>query len=298
MSKTTDIEFKVSDGARITKKEKEEDGSYITTIKIKKGVDTIQVFTKPIEPSKSFLDDCRLIKASTYTLDNPILGYEPFRSNLYDLIKKGKLEDFYIPGLDPSFDENFGVQYLAGQPPAVGETPDWWAGTARSLAPRNSGYKAELGSYGKHYLPFLVEIVELLQRQRGYSLKKAIEIVKYDSRMLGHYINSESAKHTFEPTGSRSNFGFSDLGNTFKILKDDKRRNGYVYAGGCFNSSSKRNPLCTASKDYGTLLDKYSTGWIVFTPTKPRQKKCEKQKETIVIPKETIIVTEEQKQCD
>ena len=54
----------------------------------------------------------------------------------------------------------------------------------------------------------------------------------------------------------------------------------------------------TASKDYGTLLDKYSTGWIVFTLKKPRQKKCEKQKETIVIPKETIIVTEEQKQCD
>ena len=298
MSKTTDIEFKVSDGARITKKEKEEDGSYITTIKIKKGVDTIQVFTKPIEPSKSFLDDCRLIKASTYTLDNPILGYEPFRSNLIELIKKGKLEDFYVPGLDPSFDENYGVQYIPGQPPAVGETPEWWAGTARSFAPRNSGYKAELGSLRKHYLCFIWDIVERLQNQRGYSLKKAIEIVKYDSRMLGHYANSENAKHAFEPTGSRSNFGYADLGNTFKILKDDKKRNSYVYASGCFNRSSKRFPLCTVSRDYGNLLDKYSVGWIIFTPTKPRQKKCEKQKETIVIPKETIIVTEEQKQCD
>ena len=60
---------------------------------------------------------------------------------------------------------------------------------------------------------------------------------------MGHYWNSDNAKHQFEYTGSREICGFFDLANTYKILAKDEEAGGFWLAGGFFNLDGNDDPL-------------------------------------------------------
>ena len=80
-----------------------------------------------------------------------------------------------------------------------------------------------------------------------------------DSKALGHYRNSENAKHEFETTGSRLIGKCFDLGNTCKIVKKYITW-GFVLFGGGYFSDSDYYPLADADSinilcnDYGSSV--------------------------------------------
>ena len=71
----------------------------------------------------------------------------------------------------------------------------------------------------------------LILKEKGYEVKDAWKAVCDQSKDLGHYWDSENAKHDFEDTGSRQIGEWCDLGNTCKITEDDEV-GGFSLVGG------------------------------------------------------------------
>ena len=211
-------------------------------------------------------DSFALIEASKLSLDDDFLQYESqteaqewFKKNLTSAIKSG-VKDFYRPIYDPSVDENGNIVFVAGKKPAVGHSYNWWVEAAEKCV---SNRKIRLGTKNE-YVAFLGVLIKKLIAS-GLSAEDAWYVVCDDSKMLGHYWNSENAKHDFEETGSREVCGFFDLANTCKILAWDDETCGFWLASGFCNNISLYNPLANLSLDYSRVSgDNYSVGWYVL----------------------------------
>lgn len=185
-----------------------------------------------------------LVEASELSLNDLFLRHEPqtknqqnFKKNLTLAIMRG-VKDFYRPMYDPSIDENGNIVFAPGKWPTVWHNYDWWEESANKYM---SECKIRLGTKNE-YVAFLgVLIKELVVC--GLSIADAWYAVCDDSKKLGHYWNSENAKHVFEKTGSREVCGFFDLGNTRKILAWDDETSGYWLASGGEHDFSNSNPL-------------------------------------------------------
>ena len=103
--------------------------------------------------------------------------------------------------------------------------------------------------------------------ESGMSVEGAWEYVCNDSGYLGHYRNSENAKHRIEPSGSREICGFFDLANVRKILAWDDEEKSFYFAGGSYLSDSSDWPLVRlSSNNYDCDSDRYgAVGWIVLS---------------------------------
>lgn len=177
---------------------------------------------------------------------------------ILEAIKFG-VKSFYRPIYDPSFIDDDKIQFIAGKAPAVGQPQYWWKNAAQKYNPsRNSrlGTRLEYGAFLGVLIKMLVE--------EGNSVEWAWNAVCNDSKELGHYWNSENAKHTFEPTGSRSICGLFDLANTYKILAEDVSASCFWIAGGNCGEEGNLSPIAsiecstTCSRNYFS-----SVGWIV-----------------------------------
>ena len=206
-----------------------------------------------------------LIEASKLSLDDEFMWYRPktdeekaFKELLSEVIKNG-VKDFYRPVLDPSFnDDESGICYEFGKKPAVGRSYNWWVN-----AVKNFDSSCRLGTRYE-YVAFLGVLIKKLV-ESGWSISKSWKAVCTDSNELGHYWNSDNAKHAFENTGKREVCGFYDLANTYKILAEDEESGGFWLAGGDFNCNCYCNPLAVLCHG-GNRCDYHidSVGWLVF----------------------------------
>lgn len=170
------------------------------------------------------------------------------------------LKDFYRPKIDPSFDSEGKICYQDGLEPAVGKSYNWWEKTAKKFSPVN---RSRLGTKSE-YVVFLGVLIKKLV-ESGWKVDTAWNAVCNYSKNLGHYRDSEGARHDFEPTGSRCICGFCDLANTYKILAEDVEESGFWLGGGDFGSESYRYPLADLYDNDSRILDCYdSVGWLVL----------------------------------
>ncbi len=166
------------------------------------------------------------------------------------------VKTFKVPVCDSSIDENGSLQFVAGCKPAVGYSYN----ELKEIAIKNG---VQLGSK-KQYVIFLATIIHRLVEE-GWSKADAFFAVCTDSTQLGHYWNSEKARHDFEVTGSRKIAGKCDLANTYKILRNDEKAGGFWFAGGGYYGDGGDDPLA-----YLNLCCNYdnhcnlSVGWFVL----------------------------------
>lgn len=209
-----------------------------------------------------------LVEASRLSLKDKFMQYEPtsdnqrkFKKLLTKAIKSG-LSDFWHSKLDPSFnEERNGLVFEAGKMPAVGKSYNWWEEKARQYLPERG---SRLGTKTE-YVAFLGVLIKNLIAS-GWPISKAWKAVCNDSGELGHYWNSENARHDFEPTGSRENSDFCDLANTCKILAWDAETGGFWLAGGNYFYYDDYSPL--ADLGHRTFLgnaSNNSVGWLVLS---------------------------------
>ena len=205
---------------------------------------TAEMKIKVSNAHKSNVDDVAFIEASKLSLLDEFMTYEPkkrqekdFKVTLTKVIKNG-IDDFYIPIMDPSFadKEKTKIHYVAGEKPAVGKSYNWWKETVK-----NSEWC--IGTKDQ-YVAFLGVLIKMLI-SIGWTCCEAWNAVCNDSKKIGHYWNSDDAKHQIENTGSREICGFFDLVNTFKILAEDEETCGFGFwlAGGCYYVEGDGNPL-------------------------------------------------------
>ena len=181
------------------------------------------------------------VEGSDSQIYSDMLEYTPandaeelFLQRLKKAIDAG-VKPFKVPACDPSIAEDGSLQFVAGCKPAVGYSYN----ELKELAYKNG---LELGSEDQYVL-FLTTISHRLIEDYGWSKANAFYAVCTDSTQLGHYWNSENARHDFELTGSRKIGGKCDLANTYKILANDEEAGGFWLAGGCFYSNSDNDPL-------------------------------------------------------
>ena len=208
--------------------------------------------------------DCILVEASKLSLKDLFMRHKPkteeekeFKETLTEVIKNG-IEDFYRPAMDPSFADKVctKIHYIAGERPAVGKSYNWWEETVKD-SDFCLGTKAQ-------YVAFLGVLIKMLVA-KGWTCCEAWDAVCNDSKKLGHYRDSDDAKHHFEDTGSREICGFFDLANTYKILAKDEETGDFWWAGGDCGNHGDYAPLA----DYGLSSDyninhNYSVAWLVL----------------------------------
>lgn len=260
MSTATEFEIKVS-GGRITNAIVMPDGSCKLVMEVENPVTKC---TASVEQQSEFVR----IPASELSLEQDwFKKFKPktenekkFYEQLREVIPRG-VKDFYRPKYDPSFNqEGTGICYVSGKKPAVGESYNWWAKTAKKFKPE---CKSRLGTKSE-YIAFLAVLIKSLVAS-GWSIAKAWNAVCNDSKELGHYCNSENAKHTFEDTESREICGFCDLANTYKILAEDEEAGGFWLAGGYYNNFGNFFPLAGLYHNFDRNYDiDFSVGWLVL----------------------------------
>lgn len=187
-------------------------------------------------------DNCILVEASKLSLNDAFMSHKPktkaekkFKATLTEVIENG-IEDFYRPTIDPSFADKkkTKIHYMAGEKPAVGKSYNWWRETVKD-SKWCFGTKAQ-------YVAFLGILIKMLVA-KGWTCCEAWDAVCNDSKNLGHYRNSDDAKHQFEGTGSREICGLFDLANTYKILAEDEEAGGFWLAGGDYGDNGGDDPL-------------------------------------------------------
>ena len=166
------------------------------------------------------------------------------------------VKTFKVPVCDPSIDENGSLKFVAGCKPAVGYSYN----ELEELAINNG---VQLGSKNQ-YILFLATIIHRLVEE-GWSKADAFYAVCTNSIKLGHYWNSEKARHNLEVTGSRKIAGKCDLVNTYKILRNDEKAGGFWIAGGFYCGFGDDGPLARLDldDDYDDLYFG-SVGWFVL----------------------------------
>ena len=164
------------------------------------------------------------------------------------------VKTFKVPVCDPSIDENGSLQFVAGCKPAIGYSYN----ELKEIAIKNG---VQLGSKNQYVL-FLATIIHRLVEE-GWSKADAFFAVCTDSTQLGHYWNSEKARHDFEVTGSRKIAGKCDLANTYKILRNDERAGGFWVASGSCNGFGDFGPLAGLNYNCDGHFDD-SVGWFVL----------------------------------
>ena len=212
--------------------------------------------------------DCILIEASKLSLNDDFMSYEPrteeekeFKTILVEAIKNG-IEDFYRPVMDPSFSDNekTKIHYMAAEEPAVGKSFNWWAEIVKDT-------EWEIGSKYE-YIVFLGVLIKMLVA-KGWTVGEAWNAICNDSKKLGHYWNSDNAKHQFEDTGLREICGFFDLANTYKILAEDEAVGGLWLAGGGCYDDGDGNPL--AGLGLCNIYDCYHVDGVAWLVCKKKE---------------------------
>ena len=206
-----------------------------------------------------------IVRASTLSLKDKFLKHEPasekqkvFKQRLIRAIECG-LHDFRAQRMDPTFDEKGEICYQKGKKPAVGkEVYEWILIASNFMREKNS----RLGTTNER-IAFLGLLIKYLIEEQGYTASNAWKAVCDQSKDLGHYCDSENAKHGFEPTGSRQVGEWYDLANTGKITDDGWGK--FEYFGNDYGSFGWMCPLARIDTISNLFYKSdYEVGWIVL----------------------------------
>ena len=269
MSKTTERRKVLSVGEKITRENIIDGGASVEIFSISDCTDQREE-TNPeeVKGTQEYLEKYfPVVKASTLSLEDEFLKYEPetdlqskFKERLTKAIESG-LSDFRAQRMDPTLGEDGKIYYQAGKKPKVDRCAYWWKREAEEFMPEK---ESRLGTT-KERTAFLGLLIKYLIEKLGYTVSDAWQAVCDQSKDLGHYRDSESAKHYPEPTGRRQVGNWYDLGNTFKITIDDEA-GGLSVVGGSFNRLGDWHPLMFAYTLHDPDYDfDYSVGWLVLS---------------------------------
>ena len=217
------------------------------------------------QESKSFEEKFPIVRASTLSEEEIFLKHKTKserQKKLKDLILKGievGLKDFRRPALDPSF-EGERIVYKAGEEPAVYKSPNFWDEELKKIIPEKNSRMGTL----LQCAAFLGLLIKYLIEEEGYEVAEAWKAVCDDSKKLGHYWNSDNAKHAFEATGSRKVWDFYDLANTPKIVKDDSSKSGFTRIGGTCMCGGDFMPLADYIQPIDADRNFLFVGWMVL----------------------------------
>lgn len=208
-----------------------------------------------------------IVRASTLSFEDEFLKHEPetiwqrnFKNALISAIESG-LSDFRAQRMDACFDEEGDICFKAGMKPAVGKTLNWWKETAKKFMPEKG---SRLGTT-KERIAFLGLLIKYLVEEKGYTISNAWKAVCDQSKDLGHYWDSENAKHAYEDTGSRNIGQWYDLSNTLKITVNDEAGGFSLVGGSCFGKGCYC-PLAGVDGIYGPGGGGFGgVGWIVLS---------------------------------
>ena len=223
---------------------------------------------KVVSFSKEYLDEYfPIAKVSTLSIEDEFLKHEPetncqkkFKKMLIDAIESG-LSDFRAQRMDASFDKEGNLCYKSGMKPAVVKSANWWFKKAKEFMPEKG---SRIGTT-KERIAFLGLLIKHLIDEKGYTISNAWKAVCDQSKDLGHYWDSEDAKHEFELTGCRQVGDWCDLANTCKITVDDEAC-GFSLVGGCYFDDGCSYPLAVVfTIDYPGDVFLSSTGWLVLS---------------------------------
>ena len=227
--------------------------------------DSTQISASNIS-KKEFEEIFPIVEASKLSLKDSFMKHKPqteeqkrLKKSLEQSIKEG-LKDFRRPIMDPSIDKDGNITFKEGNKPAVGENCYWWEENAKAFMPQKDSRQGIL----KEYDAFLGTLIKYLVDDEKWSVKDAWTAVCNDSKKLGHYWNSENAKHTFEPTGSRPVGKWHDLANTYKIVGDSET--GFSLCSGNHFFFSFNYPLADVYTDDDPFnYHDSGVGWLVLS---------------------------------
>ena len=161
-----------------------------------------------------------------------------FRADVMKALENMPKKGFcWIPVYEPSKDDGGNIQYVSGTNVLRELNSYNWEEVLRNYSPENGSRMSSITTYFLLLLRFLKD---------GFA---TIEQLADDSKEIGHYWDSENAKHEFEKTGERQLgglYGFS--GNTYKIVKDSESRSGFSLLGGHCCGNGSRYPLADVSR--------------------------------------------------
>ena len=212
------------------------------------------------------LENFVLVEASKLSLKNKFMQYKPvtqkekeLKRRLTMLINMG-LHDFYCQKYAPSLNEKQSFDYIVGAEPALGKTYKWWKREAEKYLPER---KSRLGTKTE-YTAFLGYLIKKLVAN-GWSVGRAWNAVCNDSSQLGNYWDRTTSAARIEATGSREICGFFDLGNTCKLVSDDKYDNEFWQFGGTAYENGFECPLVQGFHYTNPANEGFcSVGWVIL----------------------------------
>lgn len=171
-----------------------------------------------------------------------------FRADVMKVLENMPEEGFrWIPVYEPSKDDGGNIQYVSGVKVLRGLNSYNWEEAFHNYSPENGSMMSSITTY------FLL-LLRLLKD--GFATVKQLAD---DSKEIGHYWDSENAKHEFENTGERQLGGlYGFAGNTYKIVKDSESSSGFSLLGGDYGYDGCTYPLADVGRDnnpYNTSYD-------------------------------------------
>jgi len=156
-----------------------------------------------------------------------------FKTDVLKALKNKPQEGYrWIPVFEPSKDSKGNLQYVAGKEVFRKLNSSEWEKMFKKYSPKNGSQMTSITTYFLLQLRWLKDGVATLEQLAD------------DSKEIGHYWDSENAKHDFEKTGEREFGGlYGFVGNTYKIVKDSEASSSFSLVGGIYNINSFEFPL-------------------------------------------------------
>ena len=171
-----------------------------------------------------------------------------FRADVMKALENMPEEGFrWIPVYEPSQNNGGNLQYISGVNVLRGLNSYNWEEVLRNYSPENGSRMSSITTY------FLLLLILL---KDGFA---TVEQLADDSKEIGHYWDSENAKHEFEKTGERQLGGlYGFAGNTYKIVKDSESSSGFSLLGGDYSIFGSKYPLAGVDRGSNPYDTSYS----------------------------------------
>ena len=176
-----------------------------------------------------------------------------FKDNVLVALENKPKEGFrWIPVFEPSSDGKGRLQFVKGKKPLVGLNCFEWKKLIEEYSPENESAKASIYTYFLQALRWLKDGIATLEQLAD------------NSKGIGHYWDSENAKHDFELTGEREFGGLCGfVGNTCKIVEDPNSESSFSLVGGIYYNYGGECPLGDVYHVYDPLYKRdYIVGWL------------------------------------
>ena len=176
-----------------------------------------------------------------------------FKEDVLEAIENKPAEGFrWIPEYEPSMGENGKIQFIPGKDVLRGLNSYEWEQRLREYSPENKSQEASKTTYFLLLMRWLKDEVATLEQLADRSEE------------IGHFWDSENAKHEFEKTGEREFGGLCGfVGNTYKEVKDPESRSGFSVLGGCYDACGSVYPLADVyHRDGPYNANNYSIGFL------------------------------------